>query len=242
MHDEVRRAPILRIARRVPDGVVLAIVPKRTVLVVLDEENLIRGVRAELIDLPIVRDQRLEPVAQLLPLDPVHAEPAKRRTRRDRAIRIRPRHVRFDVVEQGHEVAVRRAAPVVGDGVGEVLPVRGRAGELGYEDDEALLGPETHVPAGAPRVALGGLRAAVDLEDHGPLGVGREVGRVVHEGLDLRAVTARVPEVCGRVGKETGELGVDFVGGEERLRGAVEADRVPELGGPGGGCGDKGVA
>jgi hypothetical protein len=50
--------------------------------------------------------------------------------------------------------SVRRTAPVVGDGVGEVLAVGRRAGELRHEDDKALFGPEAQVPACGPAVTL----------------------------------------------------------------------------------------
>lgn len=183
----------------------------------LNEPQLIRRIRIELVDLPIVRHKRLEPVPQLVSLDPVHAEPAERGARRNSPVGINVVDVLLDVVEQRDEITVRGSAPVVGDGVGEVLPVGGGTCELGHEHDEALVCPKTHVPAGGPGVTLGALGSAVDLHDHGPLRVGREVSGVVHEGLDKAAVAAGVPEVGGGVGEQACEFGIDFVGGEQCL-------------------------
>jgi hypothetical protein len=60
MHDELRRAEVLRVRHRIPHSVVLTVVPQRAVLVVLDEPQLLRRVGTELVALAVVRNERLE--------------------------------------------------------------------------------------------------------------------------------------------------------------------------------------
>lgn len=72
MHDKMRRRKVLRMRERIPNRIVLAIVPDRPILVVLDEEQLVRGVGAELVDFAVVRDEGFEFAAESVALDPVH--------------------------------------------------------------------------------------------------------------------------------------------------------------------------
>jgi hypothetical protein len=75
MRNKMRRRKVLRMRQRIPNSVVLAIVPERAVLIVLDEEELVCSVGAELVDLAVVRDEGFEFTTEGVALDPVHPGP-----------------------------------------------------------------------------------------------------------------------------------------------------------------------
>ena len=66
------------------------------------------------------------------------------------------------VVEALHQIFKGSAAPVTVDGVDEFLAVSGRAVEVDHDDDVSVGGEQFGVPAEAPVVSPGALRAAVD--------------------------------------------------------------------------------
>ena len=71
VRDEVRGAEVSRVRQRVPLLVLVAVGPDGAVVVALDEPDLVGAVRADLVDLAGVRDERLEALAELVGLDPV---------------------------------------------------------------------------------------------------------------------------------------------------------------------------
>lgn len=70
--DELRCGEVFDVLKRIPDGVVLGLVPRGAVLVLLDEPELLGGVSGALRDLAVVRDDGLETLAELVAVDPVH--------------------------------------------------------------------------------------------------------------------------------------------------------------------------
>ena len=80
VRNEVRCGEVLRVCHGVPDSVVLAVVPKSAVLVVLDEEQLVGSVSAELIDLAIMGDEGLELATQSMSLNPIHPSSSSQQT------------------------------------------------------------------------------------------------------------------------------------------------------------------
>lgn len=235
MDDKVWRREVLGVGKRVPDLVVLAVVPDGAVLVLLNEPDFVRGVGAELVELAVVRDDGLEPAAEVVALDPVHTVTTITSTGCNGPVHIDVANVILDVIHQCNPVAIWRSTPVVLDFVDEFLAVARRARELRNEHHEALLSPQPHVPPSAPGVTRTDLRPAMDHEHHGPLCVSSEVGWVVHECMDLVAIATLVPEGRSRVGLQKGELRVDFVGSENDLRLTLGRLLVEDAGRPAGG-------
>jgi hypothetical protein len=52
--DEMRRRKVLGVRQRIPYSVIVAVVPYGAILVVLDEEEFIGGIGAQLVDLAVV--------------------------------------------------------------------------------------------------------------------------------------------------------------------------------------------
>ena len=102
--------------------------------------------------------------------------------------------LRFGVIEAAHEVGEGAAAPVAGYFVHEFLSVACRPAAVDADDDVARGGHQLPVPAIAPGVALGGLRAAMHDELQGVFLGGIEVGGLEEKAFDLGVVDAREPE------------------------------------------------
>jgi hypothetical protein len=58
--DELRCASIDKMRKRVPEFVVLAVIPDSTVVVALDEPEFVGSVGTDLVDLSVVTDKRFE--------------------------------------------------------------------------------------------------------------------------------------------------------------------------------------
>ncbi len=101
------------------------------------------------------------------------------------------------------QVFQRPVAPVPDDRLGEGLAVAAGAVEIDHDHGVAHAGPDLRVPAIAPGVAEGSVRAAVDQEGHGIFAAGLEVGRLDHIAVHGFAVPAGETE-----GFETGEWGL----------------------------------
>jgi len=71
------RAKVLRMHQRVPEFVVVAVVPDSAVVVALDEPELVGGVGTDLRHLAVVAYERFEFAAQSVALDPVSHEAAE---------------------------------------------------------------------------------------------------------------------------------------------------------------------
>src|SRR5213078_4247656 len=103
--------------------------------------------------------------------EPVLHVAAERRPRRADAVLIDIGQ-RLQVIGALHEVVVALAAPVAADLVHEFLAEAGRAARVRQRDDVALRRPQLWVPAEAPAVLPGALRAAVDEERDRPFFLG----------------------------------------------------------------------
>lgn len=82
----------------------------------------------------------------------------------------------FHVCESGHEVDVAASAPVSSDLVAVFLSEACTATGIGEADDIALSGPDLGIPAEAPAVRPGSLRAAVYEEGQWPAAIFVEAG------------------------------------------------------------------
>jgi hypothetical protein len=71
MRNKMRRRKILHMAQWIPDSVVLTVIPKSTILIVLDEPDFVRGVGTKLIEFTIVGDEGFEFPTKSVTLDPV---------------------------------------------------------------------------------------------------------------------------------------------------------------------------
>lgn len=110
----------------------------------------------------IMADQRLEFPPQFIPLDLVdHIAPVAR-TERNRVLRIHISQVRLDVFEQHLQVLVRLPAVLASNIISELMAVADTAADVGRDDDVALFGKGSEVPARGPLVGPRAIRAAVD--------------------------------------------------------------------------------
>ena len=109
------------------------------------------------------------------------------------------------VVEAGHQISEGLAAPVAVHAVDKGLPIACRAARIDHDDDVAVGGKELGVPAIAPIVAPGALRAAVDEELTGYFFAGSKPGGRNEEAFDFGLVLGGEPEGfhlrAGRVGR-----------------------------------------
>jgi len=112
---KLRRAEILRMHQRVPEFVVVAVVPDGAVVVALDEPELVGGVGTDLRYLAVVAYECFEFAAERVALDPVGHEAAEGGAGGDGARGVDVRDVGADVREDFDEVGVGGAAPVVLD-------------------------------------------------------------------------------------------------------------------------------
>ncbi len=106
------------------------------------------------------------------------------------------------------QVFQRPVAPVLDDGLGEGFAVAGGAVEIDHHHGVAHAGPDLRVPAVAPGVPEGAVRAAVDQEGHRVLGPGMPAVGLDHIAMDGLAVPAGEGEGLvgrhGRVGQGRG--------------------------------------
>ena len=114
------------------------------------------------------------------------------------------------------------------DDIAELLAVGGAAARIGIEHDVALGGhPLKFMVEG---VTVGGMRAAVDIEDQRILLAGREMGRTLHPGLDAAAVEALVPDRLRFGQVELGEQLVVNLGEAFETAGrAIEQEQVADI-------------
>ena len=99
------------------------------------------------------------------------------------------------LVHAGHEVLVVVARVAVLDDVAELLAVAGAAARVGIEHHVAL--GRHPLELVHEEVAVGRVRAAVDVEDHRVLPARLVVGRLLDPGLDLLPVEAVVEQLLG---------------------------------------------
>ncbi len=122
-------------------------------------------------------DQRLEAIG--LAVDPVDHVAAVARAQRGHALAVEPRVLRQRRVEAHHQIAVRRAAPVVADRVGEGLAVAGRAVEVDEHHAVAAARIGLRVPPVVEVIAEAALGAAVD-EERDRVLLARDPARRLH--------------------------------------------------------------
>jgi hypothetical protein len=106
-----------------------AVVPNGTVIVTLDEPQLVRCVGADLRRFAVVADESFEFAAKVVALDPVHHVAAEGSSGCDGSVGVNVRHVVAEVLEDFDEIGVGSTAPVVLDLVG-VLAGYGRSWHL----------------------------------------------------------------------------------------------------------------
>ena len=121
------------------------------------------------------------------------------------------------VVEAGHQVSERLAAPVAVHAVDDGLAVAGRAAGIDHDDHVAVGGKKFGVPAIGPGVAPVALRTAVDQEFDGIFLGGIEGWGLDEEALELGFVGGGEPEVLHLGQVELDEKGVVEVSDEVRL-------------------------
>src|SRR6201997_862042 len=92
--------------------------------------------------------------------------------------------VRLGVVEAAHQVNIRLATPVAVHAVHKGLSIAGRAARIDHQNDVSIRGQQLRIPAIAPAVSPGTLRAAVNEKLHGILFGWGEGGGVDEEALN----------------------------------------------------------
>jgi hypothetical protein len=126
-----------------------------------------------------------------------------------------------DLVDTRHQILVVVARVLELNDVAEVLPVVGAAARVGEEHDVSLRRHPLEFVS--ERVAVRGMRSAVDLKNHRVLARRVEARRFEDPALNLLAVEARVPDLLGLAHARRSALQV----GDVEVRLAVGALRVP---------------
>ena len=130
MNNKLRCASIHEMRKRIPEFVVFALVPHSAVVVALDKPQLVGGVGTDLVHLAVVADEGFEFAAEIVALNlykvsmgltgrvcrevmyPVRHVAAERCAGGDSARGVDVGDVVTDMIEDGYEVRVGRAAPV----------------------------------------------------------------------------------------------------------------------------------
>src|SRR5581483_2123236 len=112
------------------------------------------------------------------------------------------------IIEPLHQIFKRCAAPIAIDGIDEFLSIASRAVKVNHDDNISVSCKEFRIPAIAPVIAPGSLRAAVDEKFHRVFLDGVEVRRLNEETFDFVVVGASEPE--GLEGRH-GNFGEDRV-------------------------------
>ncbi len=174
MHDQHGCLPVLHEVHGRPLLVQRARRLERAAELPIHEPQLFRTSRhAHRVEHAVVVDQAGE--ARGVAGDPIHHVAAVRRARRAHLRRVDIRQSRHHV-QPLHHVLVGVVAPVLRDGIGEVLPIARRAMEVHGRHDVAARREHLIVPARAPGIGPRALRATVDQIDDVVL-LGRIEGR-----------------------------------------------------------------
>ena len=98
-------------------------------------------------------------------------------------------------IDAGHQIFIVIAGIVVLDDVAEILAVAGAAARIRIEHDIAFRRhPLKFV---IEDITVGRVRPAVDVQNQRIFFCRIEIGRLLHPGLNLLAVKARVPDLFG---------------------------------------------
>lgn len=155
-------------------------------------------------------DGAAELAADVVPEHPAHHVATIATTRHDALGPVQVREV-LQVVYDELKVAVRRSEPVAPDTSRVLQPVARAAGDVGEDDNVALLGQRGRVPRLAPGVAPGCDRTAVYAEQPGVLFCLVKVAGTDDECMDRVAIVAGKVGLGYHTGREA-ELGM-LVGG-----------------------------
>src|SRR5580704_8339463 len=102
--------------------------------------------------------------------------------------------MRLSIIQSAHQVDVWLAAPIAVDAVDEGLSVARRTARIDHDDDVSVRSEEFGIPAIAPAIPPGALRAAVDQKLHRILFRGIEAGRPDKESLHFYFADRGEPE------------------------------------------------
>lgn len=134
-----------------------------------------------------------------------------------------------DVVKSLHQINVRRAAPVVVDGVSQSLSVASRSSGVQKNDNKSSAGKDVRIPASAPVIVKGTLGTTVDNEGERVLLGGVKVDGLQKPAVDINILVALEPDIL-RGGKvDVGQsLGVEVGAASNGL--GLDVDRVEVVG------------
>src|SRR5215475_11577496 len=181
---------------RRPLTVEFTVIVRRALELPFDKPQLFcRAPRRLRIEHAIVAHNALETVG--VAKNPICHVTAVTRTQRTLPVFVDEGIVLLDVIEAFHQILKRSAAPVSVDGIGKVLSVAGGAVKVNHNHYIAAGGEELGIPAEAPVVAPGPLRASVDEKLHGIFPAGVKVRRLEQSPFDLFPMGTLEPEGVG---------------------------------------------
>lgn len=102
-----------------------------------------------------------------------------------------------DVVESLHQINIRRAAPVLVDGIGQLLAISSRSSGVQKDSDKASAGKDVGVPAGVPVIIEGALGSSVDKESKRVLLRGIKSDGLKEESVNVSALISLEVDILG---------------------------------------------
>lgn len=139
-----------------------------------------------------------------------------------------------DIVKSLHQINVRRATPVVVDGVSQGLSVASRSSGVQEHDNKSRASKNVGVPASAPVVVEGTLRTTVDNKGERVLLGGVKVDGLQEPAVDVNILVALEPDILGSGQVDVGQgLSVEIGAASDDL--GLDVDSVEVVGGLHGG-------
>ena len=175
MDNEHRCGPLIGVLRWVVLVPRCSVVPQVRAHVVLNQGTRVGAEHAVDAEYAVVADDRFELFGKRLAGNPVHHISTVTGSQRDGTVGVDVLHRLLNVLEASDDVVVGTTTPVAYDSVDEGLPETCGSGGVGRDDDVALFGVDSGVPACAPRFFPRADGATMDQERKGVGFVGGEV-------------------------------------------------------------------